>query len=87
VADAVDFQPDFFSSAVFGPPLLGWGASWVGLGMAEVPVFAEEMIKDGTAGRIVHILSGFPLSMCEIDGVDVGGLTSTTSSPSPSFCA
>ena len=38
-------------------------------------------------GTIVHILSGFPLSMCEIDGLDVGGLTSTASLPSPSFSA
>jgi len=87
VADAVDFQPDFLSSAVFGSLLPGLGASWVGFGTAEVPVFAEETIKDGTAGRIVHILSGFPPSMCEIDGVDVGGLTSTTFLPSPSFSA
>jgi len=85
VADVVDFQPDFFSSAVFGSLLLGWGASRVGLGTAGVPVFAGETVKGGTAGRIVHILSGFPLSMSEIDGMDVGGLTSTTFLPSPSF--
>ena len=87
VADAVDFQFDFFSSAVFSSLLLGWGASWVGLGTAEVPVSAEETINDGTAGRVFHILLGFPLSMCEIDGVDVGGLTWTAflPLPSPSF--
>jgi len=84
-ADAVDFQFDFFLSAAFGSLLLGWGASWVGLKTAGVPVFAEETIKDGMAGRIVHILLGFSLSMCEIDGIDVGGLTWTTFLPSPSF--
>ena len=87
VADTVDFHPDFFSPAVLGLLLLGWVASWMGLGTAEVPAFTEETIKDGTTGRIVHILSGFPLSMCEIDGIDVGGLTSTTSLPSPAFSA
>ena len=75
VADAVDFHPDFFSSAVSGSLLLGWGVSCAGLGAVEASAFAEETIKDGTTGTIVHILSGFPLPMCEIDGVDVGGLT------------
>jgi len=53
--------------------------------MTEVPVFAKETIKNGTTGRIVYIPSGLPLSLCEIDGGDVGGLTWTTAPPSPSF--
>lgn len=41
VADAVDFQFDLLSSAMFGPFLFERRTSWTVSGTAEVTVFAK----------------------------------------------
>ena len=74
----VAFQPDLSLSAVLGLFFWGWRAS----GTAGMPVSAKETIKDGTTGRIVHILLR---SLCEIDGTDAGGFTWTIFPPLLSF--
>jgi hypothetical protein len=47
VADAVDFQSDFFPSVVFGSPSSGCETSWPGFGMAEVTTFVGGTVRNG----------------------------------------